>query len=278
MPQIEPQVLSSHKQDLQQWLQRCCLLDDEFLCKCFERNPQLIQFILRIVLERPDLQVQESFCQFSLQNLQGRSVCFDILAADTSGKQYNIEMQRANSGAHVKRARYNSSLLDASLSVPGEQYHQLNEAYVIFITEKDPLHQGLPICHIERIITETGQPFQDGSHIIYASAQYQDETPLGRLMHDLSCSDPEQMHYPFLADNVRHFKQTQEGVRTMSGVFQEFAQEVAREVAQDVTLKLKNEIALHLLKDGTLSLEKIAESTNLSMAEVQALAAQREPA
>ena len=64
----------------------------------------------------------------------------------------------------------------------------------------------------------------------------------------------------------------------MSGVFQEFAQEVAQEVTQDVTLKLKNEIALHLLKDGTLSLEKIAESTNLSMAEVQALAAQREPA
>jgi len=56
----------------------------------------------------------------------------------------------------------------------------------------------------------------------------------------------------------------------MSGVFQEFAQEV--------TLDVKKEIALHLLKDGTLSLEKIAESTNLSIAEVQALAAQREPA
>ena len=253
-------------------------MDDEFLCKCFERNPQLIQFILRIVLERPDLQVQESFCQFSLQNLQGRSVCFDILAADTSGKQYNIEMQRASSGAHVKRARYNSSLLDASLSVPGEQYHQLNEAYVIFITKKDPLHQGLPICHIERIITETGQPFQDGSHIIYASAQYQDDTPLGRLMHDLSCPDPEQMHYPFLADNVRHFKQTEEGRKTMSGVFQEFAQEVAREVAQETEQKTNEKTALFLLKDGTLSLEKIAECTNLSMAEVQALAAQREPA
>jgi len=187
-------------------------------------------------------------------------------------------MQRTNSGAHVKRARYNSSLLDASLSVPGEQYHQLNEAYVIFITEKDPLHQGLPICHIERIITETGQPFQDGSHIIYASTQYQDDTPLGRLMHDLSCPDPEQMHYPFLADNVRHFKQTEEGRKTMSGVFQEFAQEVAREVAQETEQKTNEKAALRMLKDDALPLDKIAEYSNLSIAEVQALAAQREPA
>ena len=52
----------------------------------------------------------------------------------------------------------------------------------------------------------------------------------------------------------------------MSGVFQEFAQEINKETA------------LFLLKDGTLSLEKIAECTHLSMAEVQALAAQREPA
>jgi len=56
----------------------------------------------------------------------------------------------------------------------------------------------------------------------------------------------------------------------MSGVFQEFAQEVARE--------LKKETALRMLKDDVLPLDKIAEYSNLSIAEVQALAAQREPA
>ncbi len=64
----------------------------------------------------------------------------------------------------------------------------------------------------------------------------------------------------------------------MSGVFQEFAQEVAREVAQETEQKTNEKTALFLLKDGTLSLEKIAECTRLSMAEVQALAAQQEPA
>lgn len=270
MPQTKPQALASRRHNLQAWLQRCCLFDDAFLCKCFAQNPLLVQFILRIVLEMPDLQVQECFSQHLMQNLQGRSVRFDILAIDAAGKQYNIEIQRTDSGAHVKRARYNSSLLDAAMSMPGEQYHKLHDSYVIFLTEKDPLRQGLPICHVERVVTETGQSFGDGSHIIYASARFQDDTPLGRLMHDLTCPDPEQMYYPLLADNVRRFKQTTEGVNAMSGVFEEFALEVIDDNCK--------EIALRMLEIEKLSYEEIALCTNLSIAEVQALAAQKESA
>jgi len=60
----------------------------------------------------------------------------------------------------------------------------------------------------------------------------------------------------------------------MSGVFQEFAQEVARETK----LEANKETTLRLLEIAKLSYEEIATSTNLSIAEVQALAAQREPA
>ena len=52
----------------------------------------------------------------------------------------------------MKRARYNSSLIDANVTEPGEQYEALNESYVIFITENDVLGKGLPIYHIERMV------------------------------------------------------------------------------------------------------------------------------
>ena len=89
-------------------------------------------------------------------------------------------------------------------------------------------------------------------------------------MHDFTCPDPDQMHYPLLADNVRHFKQTQEGVNAMSGVFEEFALEVIDDYSK--------ETALRMLEDNSLPLEKIALYTNLTVAEVQALAAQKESA
>ena len=84
------------------------LFDDEFMSKVFEDDIEATEFLLRIILQRDDLTVTESKGQFSIKNLQGRSVRLDIKAKDKEGKLYNIEVQRADEGAGSKRARYNN--------------------------------------------------------------------------------------------------------------------------------------------------------------------------
>ena len=64
--------------------------------------------------------------QQDIKNLQGRSVTLDILAVDTDNKVYNIEIQRSDKGAAVKRARYNSSLIDSNVKEPGEKYEKID--------------------------------------------------------------------------------------------------------------------------------------------------------
>ena len=177
-------------------LQGFRLLDDDFMSKVFE-DKECAQLLLHIILERSDLVVQEVHGQYSIKNLQGRSVRLDILAVDQEGKHYN------------------SSLLDANLTHPGDRYEELRETYVIFITERDVLKAGLPIYHIDRMIQETGKPFGDGSHIIYVNAQCKNDTPLGKLMHDFSCTQADDMHYPVLAERVRYFKENVKGATTM---------------------------------------------------------------
>ena len=78
----------------------------------------------------------------------------------------NVELQKADSGAKPKRARYNSSLMDANAILPGDDIEQLPETYMIFITEKDVLEGNLPVYHIDRTIKETGEVFNDKAHII----------------------------------------------------------------------------------------------------------------
>lgn len=190
------------------------LLDDDFMSKVFE-DKECAELLLHIILERDDLIVQEVHGQYSIKNLQGRSVRLDILAIDQDGKHYNIEIQRRDEGADAHRARYNSSLLDANLTSPGDRYDALGETYVIFITERDVLKAGLPIYHIDRMIQETGTPFGDGSHIIYVNAQHKNDTPLGKLMHDFTCTQANDMHYPVLANRVRYFKENVKGATTM---------------------------------------------------------------
>lgn len=134
------------------------------------------------------MKVAQVHVQHEMKNLQGRSARLDILAVDQENRVYNIEIQRDDRGASVKRARYNSSLIDANITEPGEQYEKLNETYVIFITEHDVLKGGRPIYRIERIIQETGESFGDGTHILCVNAQMKDDTALGHLMHDFACT------------------------------------------------------------------------------------------
>ena len=117
------------------------LLDDDFMSKVFE-DKACANLLLQIILERDDLMVQEVHGQHDIKNLQGRSIRLDILAVDETGRTYNVEIQRRDEGADAHRARYNSSLLDANLTSPGDRYDALGKTYVIFITERDVLKEG----------------------------------------------------------------------------------------------------------------------------------------
>lgn len=202
-----------HQEDLQR-LRGFRLLDDDFMTKVFE-DISCAELLLRIILNDEGIRVLEAHSQRGIKNLQGRSVKLDILAVDSHNRVFNVEVQRSDRGAGAKRARYNSALIDANVTEPGDQYEDLNETFVIFITENDVMKAGLPIYHIDRVVRETGKLFEDEEHIIYVNSQIKDETKLGRLMHDFSCTDAKDMYNKVLADRVRYFKEDERGVGIM---------------------------------------------------------------
>ena len=202
-----------NQEDLQR-LRGFRLLDDDFMTKVFE-DISCAELLLRIILNDEGIRVLEAHSQRGIKNLQGRSVKLDILAVDSHNRVFNVEVQRSDRGAGAKRARYNSALIDANVTEPGDQYEDLNETFVIFITENDVMKAGLPIYHIDRVVRETGKLFEDEEHIIYVNSQIKDETKLGRLMHDFSCTDAKDMYNKVLADRVRYFKEDERGVEIM---------------------------------------------------------------
>jgi len=211
------------RQEILQRIRGFRLMDDEFMTKCFEENTECTELVLRIVMDKDDLRVKSARTQYTLKNLQGRSVRLDILADDSMDRKYNIEVEKSQKGAGSKRARYNSSLMDANAILPGDDVELLPENYVIFITEEDIFGTGMPVYHIDRVVEETGMPFGDASHIMYVNGAYRGDDPLGRLMHDFSCTDADDMNYGKLSDRVRYFKETEEGVKTTSRAMVELA-------------------------------------------------------
>lgn len=239
------------------------LMDDTFMAKFFEKQPECTELLLHIILENESIHVSEVIAQCSIQNLQGRSIRLDIYAKDDTGKPYNIEIQRAPKGASRRRARYNSSVLDANITESGDDYDMLTDSYVIFITETDVLGQNRPIYHIERTILEDNIPFDDGSHIIYINAEYKDDSPLGLLMQDFYCKNPHDMHYSLLKQRATYLKENPEGVTTMCKLMEDMMETVIKDDRK------KN--ACKMLEGGKLSYEEIAEYSGLTVDEVKAL-------
>lgn len=255
-----------HEQDLQR-LRGLRLMDDDFLSAFFRDNIEDTEFILRIILNKPTLQVKSVHAQHELKNLNGRSARLDVHAVEENGTEINIEIQRDDRGAGFKRARHNSSLLDASILKPGQKPEELPETYVIFITESDVIGLDEPIYPIERYISVQGKyiPVDDGAHTIYVNGAKQgNETELERLMHDFSCIRAEDMYYSQLAKKMRYLKEDEKGVEAMCRVMEEMRDEA---VMYD---RIEN--ARKMISDGKLPLEDIARYTSLTLEKIRELA------
>ena len=242
-------------------------LDDDFMRELFRNNLELAQYVLRIIIDKPDLKLTKEETQYDLQHLFGeRSICLDVFGVDSEGKQYDLEIQRSDEGADPHRARYHSGAMDVDNLKIGKSFKSLPDTYVIFFTENDVFHAEKAIYPIERMNLATGEPFSDGEHIIYINGAYdnkEDTSDLAKLIHDFRCSKAEDMLLPPLAERTRYFKETPEGVEYMCKAMEERCNEVA---------KMKSyEIAFNLLTIGTLNDETIAKATGLSAEEISEL-------
>lgn len=245
------------------------LLDDTYMTAFFNGQPELIQLVLRIILNKDDLIVTKSQTQKPLKNIQGHSSVLDVFAVDKNNTQYNIEVQSRSDGARPKRARYYSSLLDSNAILPQEEYESLPETYVIFFTANDIFGKDLPLYTVNRTVDELEHmPFNDDEHIIYVNGSYNDDTPLGRLVHDFQCKIPSEMFYTQLAERAHDLKEMNGGNANMCQIVEELN-------AKAVKMNLE-QTALRMIKRKKLTLEEISEYSGLTLDEVKAIAAEAE--
>jgi hypothetical protein len=240
-------------------------IDDDFMRCIFRDNIPLAQLVLRIVTGMEDLTVIDLGTQKDFKRLVGaRSICLDAYAGDSTGKKYDLEIQRSDHGAGKHRARYHSSCMDVENLDAGQDFDELPDTYTIFITEHDIFGKGKAVYRIERMNMDTQEMFNDGEHILYVNGQYRDNTDIGKLMHDFSCWDPDEMNYELLRETARYYKENPEGVEIMCRAFEE--------TRNEASLRRAISIAKNMIEKGKYELEEIAEITELPLTKIQELA------
>ena len=277
---------ASQESEIKQVIRSLCMMNNRFMNFMLDDNKEAAQVFLRVILGDDKIKVRNVRIQSFIQNIYGHSSQLDILAQDSEGRYFNVEVQRSDEGAPARRARFYSSILDTHFLQPGKLYEELPDTYVIFITENDVLRDNLPLYNIRRRIDENAKCFEDGSRIIYVNSQRRDNTALGKLMQDLYCTEPKNLHYHEFAERMEFLKYSKEGEEKMTDVIEEYAarkaealaKEAVKEAAKEAAKKAEEreqanriELAQGLLADG-MSIEFTVRHSKLTEAEVRELA------
>ena len=253
-----------HREDLER-LRGFRPIDDTFMRGLFKDNIPLAELVLRIIVGKPDLTLVKCETQADLKRVTGaRSVCLDVYATDNTGKKYDIEIQRADNGADPHRARYHSSALDVENLDEKQEYRELPDSYVIFITENDYYKAGELVYVIQNMNLTLGQPFGDGAHILYVNGKYRGDSDIGRLMHDFNCTKAEDMNFELMAERTRYLKENPKGVGAMCKVMEELRVESFTEGREEGRVEQAKATALKMSQKG-MSIDEISELVGFSI-------------
>lgn len=267
-----------YQEDLKR-LEKLRPIDDDFMRELFRNNIPLTELVLRIITGIDDLHIISEHTQYDLKHLLGaRSLCLDVLADDSTGKLFNVEVQRSDKGAAPKRARYHSSAADVEVLRENQDFEQLPDTYVIFITENDTLGSGKPVSKFE-MRDKDGNLLNDGRHIIFVNCAYNNEddnSDIAKLIHDFKCSRAEDMHLELMAERTRYYKEIPEGVSHMCKIMEDMVNDARREARREARRDVTMEFALNLIERGKDTIEEISEVTGLSVREVEELKAECE--
>ena len=201
-------------------------IDDVFF-EVLASKPAVCQEILRTILEDPGLTVEDVIPQSSERNLYGRSVRLDALCYLGDGTRVNIEVQRSDNDDHLKRVRFNEASITLIESNKGDDFEDLPNVIVVYISEFDFLSGGKTIYHVDQVLRETGEVIDDGTQKIFVNTVNDDGTDIADLMSCFTRKRVNNPKFPVFSAEVENLKQDEGGVIAMCKIMQHY-EDIAR--------------------------------------------------
>lgn len=185
------------------------LLSDVFLSVALDDAPAC-QHIIRILTGIEDLTVKEVRTQYVITKINSRTVRLDVLAEDSDGKLYQIEIQRQDTVDHPRRVRYYGALADSEFLAKGKEYYELPDRLQFYISETDIWKQGKTVYPVTKRLGKDGPEYDDGEYIVYVNAEVDDGSRIAKLMKYFKKADPDDNSEGDLSKRV-HFLKCEEG-------------------------------------------------------------------
>jgi len=213
-------------------LQKLNLLSNTFMSVALQ-DEETCQYVLRILLGIEDLVVREVRTQYTISKITSHGAILDVLAEDSNGKIYNIEIQKRDTLDHGRRTRFYHSMIDSEFLQKGKDYDELPDVHIIYISETDLWKAGRTTYSVKKFFEGTDTVYEDGVTILYVNAAIDDGTETARMMKYFKETDPEDTSQGMLSKRVHFLKCEEGGHDTMCEVMEQFI-ELGREEGLEI--------------------------------------------
>ena len=206
-------------------------IDDTFF-EVLADDIGVCQEMLRIILEDEKLIVKDVIVQSSERNLYGRSVRLDALCILGNGKKCNVEVQRSNKDHHLKRVRFNASVITVRDSQKDKKFEKTIDLIVVYISEFDIFKRGRVIYHVDSVIRETQEKVDDGLERVFVNTAVKDGTTISKYMDCFLQKEIDNAKFPKLTNRVHYLKHEEGGVNAVCEIMRKYSEEVAEKAYQ----------------------------------------------
>ena len=206
-------------------------IDDTFF-EVMADDIGVCQEMLRIILEDEKLVVKDVIVQSSERNLYGRSVRLDALCILGNGKKCNVEVQRSNKDHHLKRVRFNASVITVRDSQTDDKFEETIDLIVVYISEFDIFKRGRVIYHVDSVIRETQEKVDDGLERVFVNTAVKDGTTISEYMDCFLQKEIDNAKFPKLTNRVHYLKHEEGGVNAVCEIMRKYSEEVAEKAYQ----------------------------------------------
>ena len=214
-------------EEKQQIVMGLVMMDDamfEAMCQ----SQDFVEELLQTILNEPKFRIIRGTLvpQKSVKNLRGRSIRMDAYVEGKEDSAFNIEVQKADDCNHVKRVRYNASVITSHNSQPGDTFDNIQKLCMVYISKKDFFGKGRNIYHAQTTIAETGDLVDNGLTEIYVNAEVKDGSRVSALMdvfNKKELSDADKKEFPNTYAKFNSLKHDKEEVSKMCDKIQQYA-------------------------------------------------------
>ena len=153
---------------------------DDFMFGYILRDPEICKTLLETLLEIQIDRLEYPELQKSISTFyESKGVRLDVYVKN-SNRVFDIEIQNDFQIALPRRTRYYQSMIDMDDLLKGADYSELKESFIIFVCQFDPFKADLPCYTFKNLCLEDNNiNLKDGTtKIIFNSTAYEKENNL----------------------------------------------------------------------------------------------------